>query len=124
MYCTCSCLDWRVWPGHSLLLLLCTLHRSLYGDEIAEDVLENTTEANEERRKKLIYHLNKSGHYHAYKEHLKKSVLELVRQKFINEASTINEEELQVNSYRLYMYMYMYMYTRIALTSTLKITVK
>ena len=70
--------------------------RSLYGGEVSEDALQNTSEASEDRRKKLIYHLNQTGHYHAYKEHIKKSVLELVRQKFINEATTSNEEELQV----------------------------
>ena len=48
------------------------------------------------RQRKLIYHLNSTGRYHAFKEHLKKAVVNLVRQKFLSEASVKDQHQLQV----------------------------
>lgn len=38
----------------------------------------------EEKKKKLIYHLNTEGIYHDFKEHLKKNIVQLVHEKFPN----------------------------------------
>ena len=48
------------------------------------------------RQHKLIHHLKTTGRYHAFKEHLKKAVVNLVRQKFLNEASVEDPDQLQV----------------------------
>lgn len=91
--------------------LLLTDYRDLFSDLVSKDALPNTPEASEERRSQLVYHLNKTGHYHAYKEHLKRSVISLVRQKFLNEASTTNQEELQAFLSKLYTYLVDEMHT-------------
>ena len=50
------------------------------------------------RRQKLIYHLNASGKYFAFKEQLKHAVVKIVREKYLKTANFANKEELQVRS--------------------------
>jgi hypothetical protein len=48
------------------------------------------------RRKKLVYHLNSSGRYFAFKEQLKHSVVKIVREKYLKTTSFADKDELQV----------------------------
>lgn len=57
------------------------------------------------RYRRLIYHLNSSGRYHVFKEHLKHAVIQLVRLKFLNEVSTKDPEKLQSFLSELYTYL-------------------
>lgn len=70
--------------------------RSLFGEAFAKDgKLPHTLE---ERKRQLLYSLNTTGHYHSYKEHMKRSVVSIVRERFLNEANTKNEAEMQVST--------------------------
>ena len=71
--------------------------RSLFGELLEEKgELPGDSEGFEERKRQLLYSLNTTGHYHAYKEHIKRSVVSIVREKFLNEANTTDEAEIQV----------------------------
>ena len=48
------------------------------------------------RQCKLISHLKSTGRYYAFKKHLKTAVLNLVRQKFLSEASIRDPGEMEV----------------------------
>lgn len=75
------------------------LLRSLFSSILEEKgELPNTGEDIEERKRQLLYMLNTSGRYHAYKEHMKRSVISLVRERFLNEANTKDEAEMQVRN--------------------------
>ncbi len=50
----------------------------------------------EQRRKKLLYELNSTGKYFAFKEQLKNSVIKIVREKFLKTSALNDPEELQV----------------------------
>ena len=48
------------------------------------------------RRQKLIYELNSSGKYFAFKEQLKHSVVKIVREKYLKTTNFEDRQELQV----------------------------
>jgi hypothetical protein len=48
------------------------------------------------RRQKLIYELNASGKYFAFKEQLKHSVVKIVREKYLKTTNFEDRQELQV----------------------------
>ena len=48
------------------------------------------------RQQKLIYELNSSGKYFAFKEQLKHSVVKIVREKYLKTANVQDKQELQV----------------------------
>jgi hypothetical protein len=48
------------------------------------------------RRRKLLYELNSTGKYFAFKEQLKHSVVKIVREKFLRTSKFNNPDELQV----------------------------
>lgn len=50
----------------------------------------------EQRRKKLLFELNSTGKYFAFKEQLKNSVIKIVREKFLKTSALNDPEELQV----------------------------
>lgn len=49
------------------------------------------------RRQKLVYQLNTSGKYFAFKEQLKYSVVKIVREKYLRTTNFASREELEVN---------------------------
>ena len=49
-----------------------------------------------QRRKKLLYELNSTGKYFAFKEQLKNSVIKIVREKFFKTSALNDPEEFQV----------------------------
>ena len=87
----------------SIFLIICLLsyfsYRGLFGQILEEkgELPNSGGEGFEERKCQLLYSLNTSGHYHAYKEHMKRSVVQIVREKFLNEANTEDEAEMQVS---------------------------
>ena len=50
------------------------------------------------RRRKLLYELNSTGKYFAFKEQLKHSVIKIVREKFLRTSKFTNPDEFQVKS--------------------------
>lgn len=48
------------------------------------------------RRQELIYHLNSSGKYLAFKEQLKHAVVKIVREKYLRTTNFSDPNELQV----------------------------
>ncbi|ELU15780.1 hypothetical protein CAPTEDRAFT_154432 [Capitella teleta] len=81
-------------------------YRDLFAEELKEDLSSN--DSTEERcfmRKKLIYHLNTSGRYFAFKEQLKHSVVKIVREKYLKTTSFANKDELQAFLSELYVYL-------------------
>ena len=48
------------------------------------------------RRQKLMYHLNSSGKYFAFKEQLKHSVIKIVREKYLKTTNFEDRQQLQV----------------------------
>ncbi len=50
------------------------------------------------RRRKLLYELNSTGKYFAFKEQLKHSVIKIVREKFLRTSKFNNPDELQVKT--------------------------
>jgi len=50
------------------------------------------------RRKKLLYELNSTGKYFAFKEQLKNSVIKIVREKFFKTSALNDPEEFQVKT--------------------------
>lgn len=49
------------------------------------------------RRRKLLYELNSTGKYFAFKEQLKHSVIKIVREKFLRTTKFNNPDEFQVS---------------------------
>ena len=50
------------------------------------------------RRQSLIYHLNSSGKYFAFKEQLKHSVAKIVREKYLKTVKFDDPAEMRVSS--------------------------
>lgn len=69
------------------------------GQEVAKETDYDT------RRRKLLYELNSSGKYFAFKEQLKNSVIKIVREKFLKTSSLTDQEELQQFLSELYVFL-------------------
>lgn len=106
-----SCLDHTSFP-----------HRDLFGEELknesdSRDALEKryisslsiiecsvplsvcfqSLICHPSRRQSLIYHLNSSGRYFAFKEQLKHSVVKIVREKYLKTTNFTDKDDLQVS---------------------------
>ncbi|XP_050413977.1 cilia- and flagella-associated protein 70 [Patella vulgata] len=77
--------------------------RELFGDDATGQL--NVNEAMETNRQKLIYELNSSGKYFAFKEQLKHSVVKIVREKYLKTTIFDDREELQTFLSELYVYL-------------------
>ncbi|XP_053401249.1 cilia- and flagella-associated protein 70-like isoform X9 [Mercenaria mercenaria] len=92
--------------------------RDMFGDDLKTD--ENLSqEAMEARRQKLIYELNASGKYFAFKEQLKHSVVKIVREKYLKTTNFEDRQELQTFLSELYVYLIDQMHE--SLTKTLSL---
>ena len=58
----------------------------------------NGADSIEKKQQKLIYHLNTSGKYFAFKEQLKHSIVKIVREKYLRTVNFKDKNELQVGS--------------------------
>ncbi|XP_064394779.1 cilia- and flagella-associated protein 70-like isoform X2 [Halichondria panicea] len=85
--------------------VLLTEFRELFGEEVASGAMSEDQGAVNERRKKLLFHLNSSGKYHAFKEQLKVSVVKLVREKYMAQAKTQDRDQLQKFLSELYVFL-------------------
>ena len=52
------------------------------------------------RKQRLVYHLNSSGKYFAFKEQLKHAVVKIVREKYLRTTNFQDKDELQVSFYK------------------------
>lgn len=72
----------------------------LYRDnEVFEDLkktMESASGPKEEQRQALLYELNSSGKYFAFKEQLKHSVIKIVREKYLQTTNFTSQQQLQV----------------------------
>jgi hypothetical protein len=59
--------------------------------------MSQNAQAMEARRQKLIYELNQSGKYFAFKEQLKNAVVKIVREKYLRTTNFEDKDQLQVN---------------------------
>ncbi|XP_048244462.1 cilia- and flagella-associated protein 70-like isoform X2 [Haliotis rufescens] len=78
--------------------------REHFGDDL-KDPQTQTNEAMEGRRQKLIYELNSSGKYFAFKEQLKHAVVKIVREKYLKTSNFEDRQELQTFLSELYVYL-------------------
>jgi tetratricopeptide (TPR) repeat protein len=83
---------------------------SMLLDEFREHFGDSLTgsypaESLEEKRQKLVYHLNTSGKYVAFKEHLKYAVVKIVREKYLRTTNFTDNNELQAFLSELYVYL-------------------
>nr|XP_034323986.1 cilia- and flagella-associated protein 70 isoform X28 [Crassostrea gigas] len=79
--------------------------RDQFGDLLKVDDEPQTVEAMESRRQKLIYELNSSGKYFAFKEQLKYAVVKIVREKYLKTSAFEDRQELQTFLSELYVYL-------------------
>ncbi|KAH3852510.1 hypothetical protein DPMN_095020, partial [Dreissena polymorpha] len=79
--------------------------RDMFGAELKTDESDLSQEAMETRRQKLIYELNASGKYFAFKEQLKHSVVKIVREKYLKTTNFEDRQELQTFLSELYVYL-------------------
>eukprot|EP00058_Branchiostoma_floridae_P027859 XP_002613350.1 hypothetical protein BRAFLDRAFT_118737 [Branchiostoma floridae] len=85
--------------------LLLDEFRELFGEEFIPGQETPDPRRMEERRKKLIYELNTSGKYFAFKEQLKHAVVKIVREKYLKTTAFASKEELQAFLSELYVYL-------------------
>ena len=87
---------------HYFLYPVITQVLSLYRDSDAfEDlrkVMRTTAGPKEEQRQALLYELNSSGKYFAFKEQLKHSVIKIVREKYLQTTNFTSQQHLQVSN--------------------------
>ncbi|CAF3471264.1 unnamed protein product, partial [Rotaria sp. Silwood2] len=60
-----------------------------------DEINTDSTLPNDQKRRKLLYELNSTGKYFAFKEQLKHSVIKIVREKFLHTSKFNNPDELQ-----------------------------
>ncbi|KAJ3056144.1 Cilia- and flagella-associated protein 70 [Rhizophlyctis rosea] len=67
---------------------------------------ESVVEMDEaQKRKRFLFHLNKSGAYFELKEHLKEAVVEIVRERFRRKSPFASKSELQLFISEVYVYL-------------------
>ncbi|CAH1791968.1 unnamed protein product, partial [Owenia fusiformis] len=79
--------------------------RESFGDELRAGNAPLTTDSMEARRQGLLYSLNASGKYFAFKERLKHSVVKIVREKYLRTTSFEDKDQLQAFLSELYVYL-------------------
>ena len=60
--------------------------------------MRTTAGPKEEQRQALLYELNSSGKYFAFKEQLKHSVIKIVREKYLQTTNFTSQQHLQVSN--------------------------
>ncbi|XP_043568013.1 cilia- and flagella-associated protein 70 isoform X1 [Chiloscyllium plagiosum] len=77
----------------------------MFGQKLTEGKLSQEYQDQEERKHKLIFELNTSGKYFAFKEQLKHAVVKIVREKYLRTVAFENREQLQTFLNKLYIYL-------------------
>ncbi|CAL1530492.1 unnamed protein product [Lymnaea stagnalis] len=78
--------------------------RDLFGDQVKDNETQSVEDM-EARKQKLVYELNSSGKYFAFKEQLKNSVVKIVREKYLRTSGFDDRQELQTFLSELYVYL-------------------
>jgi hypothetical protein len=78
---------------------------SMIENDDQQDGLTNKEDDIEQRRRKLLYELNSSGKYFAFKEQLKNSVIKIVREKFLRTNALNDPDEMQQFLSELYVFL-------------------
>ncbi|XP_067912400.1 cilia- and flagella-associated protein 70 isoform X2 [Heterodontus francisci] len=80
-------------------------YQEMFGRKLVEGKLSQEYQDQEERKHKLIFELNASGKYFAFKEQLKHAVVKIVREKYLKTVAFENREQLQTFLNELYIYL-------------------
>ncbi|CAF0845464.1 unnamed protein product [Rotaria sordida] len=84
---------------------VCSLILDEYRKVCVDDINTEATLPNDQKRRKLLYELNSTGKYFAFKEQLKHSVIKIVREKFLRTSKFDNPDELQTFISQLYVFL-------------------
>ncbi|XP_067859836.1 cilia- and flagella-associated protein 70 [Heptranchias perlo] len=80
-------------------------YQDMFGRKLAEGKLSQKYQDQEERKHKLVFELNTSGKYFAFKEQLKHAVVKIVREKYLKTVAFEDREQLQTFLSELYIYL-------------------
>uniref|UniRef100_UPI00398E9174 cilia- and flagella-associated protein 70 isoform X2 n=1 Tax=Pristiophorus japonicus TaxID=55135 RepID=UPI00398E9174 len=80
-------------------------YQEMFGRKLVEGKLSQEYQDQEERKHKLIFELNTSGKYFAFKEQLKHAVVKIVREKYMQTVAFEDREQLQTFLNELYIYL-------------------
>ncbi|KAI8929249.1 hypothetical protein BC831DRAFT_6458 [Entophlyctis helioformis] len=80
------------------------MEASMKGEE-QSSVNSKSPEDEQQRKKLFMYHLNKSGAYFSFKEQLKASVVQVVRERFRRKSPFASQAELQLFTSEVYVYL-------------------
>ncbi|XP_072125634.1 cilia- and flagella-associated protein 70 isoform X1 [Mobula birostris] len=80
-------------------------YQEMFGRKLLEGKLSNEFQDQEERKQKLMFELNTSGKYFAFKEQLKHAVVKIVREKYLRTVAFEDREQLQTFLNELYIYL-------------------
>ncbi|XP_063715632.1 cilia- and flagella-associated protein 70-like isoform X3 [Symsagittifera roscoffensis] len=85
--------------------LILEQYSELFAEEISNGRREQTAEGMKKRYQTLIYELNTSGKYFAFREQLKYSVIKIVREKYLRTTNFDSQAELQKFLSELYVFL-------------------
>ncbi|XP_038676620.1 cilia- and flagella-associated protein 70 isoform X2 [Scyliorhinus canicula] len=80
-------------------------YQEMFGRKLAEGKLSQELQDQQERKHKLIFELNTSGKYFAFKEQLKHAIVKIVREKYLQTVAFENKEQLQIFLNELYIFL-------------------
>lgn len=79
--------------------------RDMFGDEMADPDAPSNPNKDEIRKKQLLFKLNTSGKYFAFKEQLKHSVVKIVREKYLRTTAFQDKNKMEEFLEELYVYL-------------------
>ncbi|XP_075258930.1 cilia- and flagella-associated protein 70-like isoform X3 [Convolutriloba macropyga] len=100
--------------------LILEQYRDLFAEEISNGSREQSAEGMKQRYQTLIYELNTSGKYFAFREQLKYSVIKIVREKYLRTTNFESQAELQKFLSELYVFLIDEMHKGLAKVLTLE----
>ncbi|CAF4058453.1 unnamed protein product, partial [Rotaria magnacalcarata] len=90
---------------HQQIKNVCNLILDEYRKVCIDDINVEGTLPNDQKRRKLLYELNSTGKYFAFKEQLKHSVIKIVREKYLRTSKFNDPDELQTFISQLYVFL-------------------
>ncbi|UJR26687.1 hypothetical protein I4U23_008003 [Adineta vaga] len=90
---------------HQQIKNVCCLVLDEYRKVCGDETNSEAPLPNDQKRRKLLYELNSTGKYFAFKEQLKHSVIKIVREKFLRTSKFNNPDELQTFISQLYVFL-------------------
>ncbi|CAF0731760.1 unnamed protein product [Adineta ricciae] len=90
---------------HQQIKNVCSLVLDEYRKVCNDETNSEAPLPNDQKRRKLLYELNSTGKYFAFKEQLKHSVIKIVREKFLRTSKFNNPDELQTFISQLYVFL-------------------